>query len=127
MSPSRPDDEMHSERISEESLRAWPLPEPDGAGGKETRGTVLVIGGAGGIAPGAAARLAERAATASAVLIGPGMLDEPSASRLVQELARLIPAVPLVLDAAALEALRDAPAVLAGREGGALAMPHAGE
>lgn len=151
MSPSRPVDRAESERITEESLRAWPLPEPDSAGDKESRGTVLVIGGspempggallaaeaalragagrlqvatcasvaplvaaqlpearvfalpetrAGGIAPGAAVRLAEHAAAATAVLVGPGMLDEPAASRLVQELARLVTSIPLVLDAA---------------------------
>jgi hydroxyethylthiazole kinase-like uncharacterized protein yjeF len=178
MSPSRHDDPPASERVTEETLRGWPLPQPNDSGGKEARGTALVIGGspempggallageavlragagrlqiatcasvapvvaallpearvfalpetrAGGIAPAAAAKLAEHASRATAVLIGPGMLDEPAASRLVQELARLVPAVPLVLDAGALEALRDAPPVLAGREGGALVTPHAGE
>ena len=34
------------EELDDRFLRAWPLPRPDDGGGKETRGTVLVIGGA---------------------------------------------------------------------------------
>ena len=82
---------------------------------------------AGGIAPAAASRLIERAQAASCVLIGPGMIDEPASSRLVQELIAAVPETPFVLDAGAMEALRDAPALLASRRPGTLLTPHTGE
>src|SRR3954454_24231682 len=33
------------ERITSELLRAWPLPQPDESGDKESRGRVLIVGG----------------------------------------------------------------------------------
>jgi hydroxyethylthiazole kinase-like uncharacterized protein yjeF len=141
--------------VDRTALRAWPLPQPDEADGKEERGRVLVIGGSasvpGGVllagtaalrvgagklqlatartvAPGLALAMpealvvaldedgdgallgsagevvADRAAHAQAVVIGPGMSEADT----VREIIRTLVAVPgptLVLDAAGITCL----------------------
>lgn len=84
---------------------------------------------AGEISAGAPVRgLARRAAGVDALLIGPGMSSEGAAGRLVRGLAhRLRPDATLVLDAAAVVALRRATDVLRGTTASVVLTPHAGE
>lgn len=89
----------------------------------------LVIGlpetAAGGIDPSAALdRLVELAGRADALLIGPGLQDEPAAIELARALRARCPDTPAIVDAAAMNAVADAGAA-AGRP--ALLTPHAGE
>ena len=81
----------------------------------------------GEIAPEAAAAIAERAAHAQAVLIGPGMIDEATAVPLVRAVVPRLGVGTLVLDAAALACLAADPAVVRGLAGRAILTPHAGE
>lgn len=78
---------------------------------------------AGGIDPDALALIAEDAARADALLIGPGLADAPAACRLALALRRRCGQVPTLLDAAALGAA-DTPLPEAQP---ALITPHAGE
>ena len=81
---------------------------------------------AGGLDPSCAERIIELANSAQAVLIGPGMLDEPS---LAQLLKAIIPSLrrPLILDAAAFSVIHDDVRALHDLSSGALITPHAGE
>jgi len=148
---SRPQPE--SVLVTPQVLRAWRLPEP--TGGKEARGSILVVGGstetvgavtlaaeaalrsgagklqvvvpskvapyvsislpealvrgvpateAGAIRSSAADLLLDLAQSASAVLIGPGMADEPETRGLVEALLPQL-AGPVVLDALGLAAV----------------------
>jgi hydroxyethylthiazole kinase-like uncharacterized protein yjeF len=81
----------------------------------------------GEITPQAAPLVAERAAQAQAVLLGPGMLDEALVVPLVQAVIPRLDAATLVLDAAALACLAADPAVVHGLAGRAILTPHAGE
>src|SRR5205823_10021895 len=81
----------------------------------------------GAIDPAAAARIAELTNQAQAALVGPGMVDEDTVSRLIGELVPRLAGTTLVLDAAALAALRDAPRLLHPLHGNAVLTPHAGE
>lgn len=78
---------------------------------------------AGGFSPQAAARLDKALAGACALLVGPGMQDEEAAIAFAQALRRRHPAVPTVLDAAAMGAASREP--LPGEP--VLVTPHAGE
>ncbi|WP_119155469.1 NAD(P)H-hydrate dehydratase [Caldimonas tepidiphila] len=70
--------------------------------------------------------IAEMAQRADALLVGPGMQDEPSVCAFVAALLpRLGRGTPVLLDAAAMGIARTAPGVL--RAAGALLTPHAGE
>ena len=81
-----------------------------------------IAGTAGGRA------LRERVATADAVVIGPGMTSDRSAHALLQGLVPRVRAdALLVLDAAAIAALRHEPSLLAPLGGRAVLTPHAGE
>jgi ADP-dependent NAD(P)H-hydrate dehydratase len=81
-----------------------------------------IAGDAGGRA------LAEHAARTDAVLVGPGMMSERSAHALVRALVRrLRDDATLVLDAAAVGALRDDDEALLPLHGRAVLTPHAGE
>jgi ADP-dependent NAD(P)H-hydrate dehydratase len=164
--------------ITEETLRAWPLPQPDPQGDKNDRGRVLIIGGstqtpgavvlaaiavlrsgagrlqiatcrsiaplvgvtvpesrvfglpettAGEIGAAAAEELAERANEAQCVLIGPGMIDEEAARRLLERLLPQREQGALVLDAAALAGAPRAPGQLGARKGQTILTPHIGE
>jgi ADP-dependent NAD(P)H-hydrate dehydratase len=96
------------------------VPEALAVGVAETR--------QGGIAPGAARALAERAARVDALLVGPGMVDDAAVQRLLRALVpRLDGSLTLVLDAAALAPLRAAPDLLHSLGGRAVLTPHAGE
>jgi ADP-dependent NAD(P)H-hydrate dehydratase len=84
---------------------------------------------AGEIAGEAAGRaLGERAAAADALLVGPGMASDRGAHALVRALVpRLGDGATLVLDAAAVTALRDDDELLLRLLGRAVLTPHAGE
>ena len=81
----------------------------------------------GDIAPDAAAAIAERAAQAQAVLVGPGMLDEAAVVPLVQALIPRLGVATLALDAAALACLAADPQVVHRLAGRAVLTPDAGE
>lgn len=81
----------------------------------------------GGIAPDSAKKLAVRAARCDAVLIGPGMMDEPAAGALTAALLTALDGPGFVLDAAALTGLGADPAPLHRHGGRAVLTPHAGE
>lgn len=160
--------------LTDDALRAWPLPQPDDGGGKESRGRILVIAGSaempgaarlageatlragagklaiatvasaavqlaiavpearvialpetarGGIAPPGFEALQEAAADAHAIVIGPGMQDEDATCGLVRLLLRSGLPAPIVLDACAMNAVRDA----AAAPSRVCITPHAGE
>ncbi len=95
-------------------LEAWVVPLPETAGG--------------GFDPSCADKLAEDASNAHAMLLGPGMQDEEALCSLLHALLLKIHAPTVVLDAAALACLHDAPHLLLffGRETPS-SPPHAGE
>ncbi|KGH46635.1 carbohydrate kinase [Modestobacter caceresii] len=156
MSRPRPDHTL----VSPQVLRDWRLPEP--TGGKEARGSILVVGGstetvgavllaaeaalrsgagklqvvvpskvaphvsislpealvrgvpsteAGAIRGSSAELFLDLAQQASAVLIGPGMADEPETRRLVEQLLPELQG-PVALDALGLAAVTADPACL---------------
>jgi hydroxyethylthiazole kinase-like uncharacterized protein yjeF len=84
---------------------------------------------AGEIAGAAAGRaLAERVAVVDALLVGPGMTSDRGALALVRALVRRLGGgAALVLDAAAVTALRDDDELLLPLHGRAVLTPHAGE
>ncbi len=94
-------------------LEAWVVPLPETPGG--------------GFDPACAGELAENAGNANAVLIGPGMQDEEATRLLLDTLLPQIHAPTVVLDAAALACLHDAPHLLHSLEGNVVVTPHAGE
>ena len=159
-------------------LRAEPLPVHDGAGSKEARGRVLVVGGsvevpgaallaavgalragagklqvatcrsvaphlglalpeamvlgleetaAGGIDPGAAARIVRAAHGAGALVVGPGMADPEATRLLTAGILDGAEGVDLVLDAGALERVRDRPEAIRRHGGRVVLTPHTGE
>ncbi len=76
----------------------------------------------------AARALVERAAQVDALLLGPGMTSERAAHAMVRALVRRVgEETTLVLDAAAVTALRDDDDVLLALHGRAVLTPHAGE
>ena len=82
---------------------------------------------AGGIAANGLERIEEQLAGAQAVLVGPGMIDEAAAARLLRNLVRLPLPGTLVLDAGAFAFLKGAPHSLARLGGRVILTPHAGE
>ncbi len=94
-------------------LEAWVVPLPETPGG--------------GFDPACVGTLAEDASNANAVLIGPGMQDEEATSALLQALLPQVHAPTVVLDAAALACLHDAPHLLHPLKGNVIVTPHAGE
>jgi hydroxyethylthiazole kinase-like uncharacterized protein yjeF len=159
-------------------LRAWPLPEVDGALGKVERGQVLVVGGSeqvpgavilsavaalragagtlqiatsrsvapyvatqvpearviglsqtrsGELAKSSCRAIHEEVERADAVLIGPGMFDGRAGMELVQHCLSGGTRAALIVDAAALTALRSKPRTRRKSALTVIAMPHAGE
>lgn len=94
-------------------LEAWVVSLPETPGG--------------GFDPACAGELAENANNANAVLIGPGMQDEEATRALLHALLPQIHAPTVVLDAAALFCLHDAPHLLHSLNGNVIVTPHAGE
>lgn len=81
----------------------------------------------GGLAPAAAATLADAANKVQAAVIGPGLIDYEAVQQLMKRLLPLITQPTLVLDAAAMECI---PAVLdavRARQGNVVLTPNAGE
>ena len=91
--------------------RVFGLPETDG----------------GEIAPEAAERIGELAGAVQAVALGPGMIDEDNAARLVRDVLPHLQNVTLVLDAAAMTCVKDRWATLHRLGGRVILTPHAGE
>lgn len=83
----------------------------------------------GDIAGGAAARvLRDHVQHIDALLLGPGMLDDAAAAALLRALIPMLPTtVTLVLDGAAVVALRRVPSLLRALAGRVTLTPHAGE
>jgi len=92
---------------------AWVLPLPESA--------------EGGFDPACADEIAENANNANAVLFGPGMMDADATSRLLHAALPQIEKPTLVLDAAPLACLGDAPELLHSLNGNVIVTPHAGE
>ena len=92
---------------------AWVLPLPETPGG--------------GLDPACADEIAENANNANAVLFGPGMMDADATSALLHAALPQIQKPTLVLDAAPLACLGDAPDLLHGLNGNVIVTPHAGE
>ncbi len=82
---------------------------------------------AGGFGPACADEIAENANNANAVLFGPGMMDPDATSRLLHAALPQIQKPTLVLDAAPLACLGDAPDLLHSLKGNVIVTPHAGE
>ena len=82
---------------------------------------------AGDITAAAAGRLGECAEGARAICVGPGMIDEKGAARLVRKLLASKPRAMLVLDANALAGLRDSRRLVRGLERGAVLTPNGDE
>lgn len=164
--------------ITRDELRRRPLPRPDEQGDKDTRGRVLVVGGAlqmpgalilagtaalragagklqlgtcrpivphvgiavpealvfglaetheGGIDPGEAKQVAERASKTEATLVGPGMVDRPAVDAFMRALAANVDGPTLVLDAEAMHVLADTHDALHKLGGNVIVTPHLGE
>jgi hydroxyethylthiazole kinase-like uncharacterized protein yjeF len=71
--------------VTPAALRAWPLPAPDDADGKEERGRVLVVGGAASV-PGAAILAGE-----AALRVGAGKLQIATAAEVVTAVGVAVP------------------------------------
>ncbi len=82
---------------------------------------------AGGIAVGAIERLKEQLARADAVLVGPGMQDEPAIAELTVAIIKHLSHGSLVLDAAAMAVRRSASPVIDRFLTAPILTPHAGE
>lgn len=79
----------------------------------------------GSLSPTAAEEVLARSERASAVVLGPGLLDEDGAGELLRRVLPHLGDTPLLLDGLALRALANDPALLAGRTG--LLTPNARE
>jgi len=90
----------------------------------EARALGLAQTAGGDIDPSAAERLAEATGGAAAALIGPGMLDVPTAQALLRQLLPRVTDTALALDAAALAAVSEDRRALHHLEGNAVLTPH---
>ncbi|HEV7881833.1 NAD(P)H-hydrate dehydratase [Bradyrhizobium sp.] len=81
---------------------------------------------AGGIDPANAPRLTELGSGCDAVLIGPGMTDEPAVAELTSELLKRLQTPVFALDASAFVTLK-ASEMPSGRAGRIVVTPHSGE
>ena len=82
---------------------------------------------AGSPAPEAAGQIADAASRCSALLVGPGLVNDDATAELVGRLLDAVPECPLVLDAAAMMRLPLHGEALRRRPGPTLVTPHAGE
>ncbi len=82
---------------------------------------------AGGIAPDGAERVLKDASHCSAVLIGPGFVNDGDTAELVSRILGGLEGCPIVLDAAAMMRLKDHRELLARHSGQVVVTPHAGE
>ncbi len=94
-------------------LEAWVVPLPETA--------------VGGFDPSCAEELAKDANNAHAMLLGPGMQDEEATRFLLHALLPQVHTPTVILDAAALACLHDAPHLLHPLNGNVIVTPHAGE
>lgn len=81
----------------------------------------------GGIGPDAAPAILKAANRCSAVLIGPGLVNDDATAELVAALLEGLEGCPFVLDAAAMMRLQDHRALLSRHRGQVVLTPHAGE
>jgi ADP-dependent NAD(P)H-hydrate dehydratase len=81
----------------------------------------------GGIDPSESGRLSELAGDDDAVLIGPGMIDEPAVGELTSALLRRVEGPAFTLDAAAFTTLSQDDALLRRHGGRIILTPHSGE
>lgn len=81
----------------------------------------------GGIAPECAERVAQRAARADALLVGPGMMDPAATAALVAALLEQVDGPTIVLDAGAVHGLQAQRDALRRHAGRVVITPHAGE
>lgn len=81
----------------------------------------------GGFADPAIPLLCDRCNEVDAVIVGPGMRDGPVVERLLAMVLSLDPAMPLVVDAAALAAAPACDAAFRDWRGGTVMLPHIGE
>jgi hydroxyethylthiazole kinase-like uncharacterized protein yjeF len=79
------------------------------------------------IDPEEATKVAERAQSVRALLVGPGLIDSPSTAQFVSSLLGQLDHPTLVLDAGGLHCLRDNPDILHPFEGNVVLTPHIGE
>lgn len=93
----------------------------------EARVFALPETSSGGIDAGGAQLIAEHVREARALLIGPGMLDEPAIVRLVESLLPHVESSTLILDANALNVLNGKARLLNSLGGKAILTPHATE
>ena len=89
----------------------------------EARVIALPETAAGGFLPSGAELLAQCAASSSAVLIGPGLLDAQGSCEFILDLLRQLTRVPVILDALAMDVVLQSPRF----EQPVLLTPHAGE
>jgi ADP-dependent NAD(P)H-hydrate dehydratase len=90
--------------------------------------TPLAETAAGGIDPAEADRLAQRCASADAVVLGPGMMDPPALAALTRRLMAAAEGEPtFILDAGALAALAGCRDALRRHAGRLVLTPHLGE
>ncbi len=82
---------------------------------------------AGGIGPGSADRLAQAAGRSDALLIGPGMMEQPATGALAAALLDRVEGIPAVLDAGALDGMQDRASALRRHAGRVVITPHCGE
>jgi ADP-dependent NAD(P)H-hydrate dehydratase len=81
----------------------------------------------GAISPRAAGKLAEQAGKVDAFLLGPGMIDEGSATPLTRGVLERVGGPAVVLDAGCFPCLAEGRGALHRLRGGAVITPHAGE
>ncbi len=81
----------------------------------------------GAISASCAAKVAARAGKVQAVLLGPGMVDEGAVARFMKSFLAHVESPSIILDAAALALLADAPDSLQALKGKVVLTPHAGE
>jgi ADP-dependent NAD(P)H-hydrate dehydratase len=82
---------------------------------------------AGAIDPADCGRLVELGSTCDAVLIGPGMIDEPAVAELTSELLRQLEDATFILDAAAFTIMKPHTKLSRRHAGRIIATPHSGE
>lgn len=92
----------------------------------EARVIALAEARSGALAGAARARLDALAGDADAVVVGPGLLEASATSRMLAAWLRALPAIPAVVDAAALCALHGR-AAEAAMDAALILTPHAGE